>query len=348
MWVSRGAAEPSALGSHAPHPPEKADCPIRVYFVLDTSESVAMQSPTDILLHHMKQFVPQFISQLQDEPYLDQVVLSWRYGGLHFSDQVEVFSPAGSDQASFNKRLQGIQSFRRGTFTDCALARMTEEIRRHRGNGGIDFAIVITDGHVTGSPCSGIKLQAEKAREEGIRLFAVALNRNLNEQGLRDIASTPLELYRNNYATMQPDSTEIDQGTIDRIIKVMVSHRGAGPGQSPGIPPRGPCPGLCPPTASGRRGRPEPWDRLTAWQWAVTAPGLGLPSQGGLAGFHPTLGPGIPPTCPAAPLSSIRLTRVPLSFLQKHEAYGEVRGALWPCQPWPGAALWAQGADPEG
>ncbi|KAK2508443.1 hypothetical protein MC885_016579 [Smutsia gigantea] len=201
--------------------PEKADCPIRVYFVLDTSESVTMQSPTDILLHHMKQFVPQLISQLQDEPYLGQVALSWRYGGLHFSDQVEVFSPAGSDQASFNKRLQSIQSFRRGTFTDCALARMTEEIRRHRANSGIDFAIVITDGHVTGSPCGGIKLQAERAREDGIRLFAVALNRNLNEQGLRDIASTPLELYRNNYATMQPDSTEIDQGTIDRIIKVM-------------------------------------------------------------------------------------------------------------------------------
>lgn len=73
--------------------PEKADCPVNVYFVLDTSESVAMQSPTDSLLYHMQQFVPQFISQLQNEFYLDQVALSWRYGGLHFSDQVEVFSP---------------------------------------------------------------------------------------------------------------------------------------------------------------------------------------------------------------------------------------------------------------
>uniref|UniRef100_A0A2K6M0J7 Collagen type VI alpha 2 chain n=1 Tax=Rhinopithecus bieti TaxID=61621 RepID=A0A2K6M0J7_RHIBE len=201
--------------------PEKTDCPIHVYFVLDTSESVTMQSPTDILLFHMKQFVPQFISQLQNEFYLDQVALSWRYGGLHFSDQVEVFSPPGSDRASFIKSLQGISSFRRGTFTDCALANMTEQIRQHGTKGTVHFAVVITDGHVTGSPCGGIKLQAERAREEGIRLFAVAPNRNLKEQGLRDIASTPHELYRNDYATMLPDSTEIDQDTINRIIKVM-------------------------------------------------------------------------------------------------------------------------------
>lgn len=184
-----------------------------------------MQSPTDSLLYHMQQFVPQFISQLQDELYLGQVALSWRYGGLHFSDLVEVFSPPGSDRASFTKGLQSIRSFRRGTFTDCALANMTQQIRQHRTNGAVNFAVVITDGHVTGSPCGGIKMQAERAREEGIRLFAVAPNRNLNEQGLREIASTPHELYRSNYATMLPESTEIDQDTINRIIKVMVSER---------------------------------------------------------------------------------------------------------------------------
>lgn len=221
-----------AAGGPAPRSPrsvsaEKADCPVNVYFVLDTSESVTMQSPTDSLLYHMQQFVPQFISQLQDELYLDQVALSWRYGGLHFSDQVEVFSPPGSDRASFTKSLQAIRSFRRGTFTDCALSNMTREVRQHGAKGAVHFAVVITDGHVTGSPCGGIKLQAERAREEGIRLFAVSPNRNLNEQGLRDIASTPLELYRSSYATMRPDSTEIDQDTINRIIKVMVSRPAA-------------------------------------------------------------------------------------------------------------------------
>lgn len=221
-WQRARAAGPRpGQASDAPAPPEKADCPINVYFVLDTSESVTMQSPIDSLLYHMRQFVRQFISQLQDETYLDQVALSWRYGGLHFSDVVRVFSPPDSDRASFTKSLESIVSIRKGTFTDCALANMTQEIRQLKAKGGVHFAVVITDGYVTGSPCGGIKLQAERAREEGIRIFTVAPNQIPNEQGLRDMASMPLELYRNNYATVRPD-LEINQDTINRIIKVMV------------------------------------------------------------------------------------------------------------------------------
>lgn len=222
-----------------------------------------MQSPTDSLLYHMQQFVQQFISQLQDEAYLDQVALSWRYGGLHFSDLVEVFSPPDSDRASFTRSLQGISSFRRGTFTDCALANMTQQIRQHRNKGTVHFAVVITDGHATGSPCGGIKVQAERAREEGVRLFAVAPRQSLlNEQGLRDMASTPLELYRNNYTTMRPDS-EINQDAINRIIKVMVS-RSPGHAHPPG-------------TGRGQWG-PEPWTHLPRTAAASnTALGLSLP-----------------------------------------------------------------------
>ncbi|XP_028730119.1 collagen alpha-2(VI) chain isoform X1 [Peromyscus leucopus] len=268
--------------------PEKADCPVNVYFVLDTSESVAMQSPTDSLLYHMQQFVPQFISQLQNEFYLDQVALSWRYGGLHFSDQVEVFSPPSSDRASFTKSLQGIRSFRRGTFTDCALANMTQQIRQHVGRGVVNFAVVITDGHVTGNPCGGIKMQAERAREEGIRLFAVAPNRNLNEQGLRDIANTPHELYRNNYATMRPDSTEIDQDTINRIIKVM-KHEAYGECykvsclEIPG--PHGPKGYRGQKGAKGNMGEPgEPGQKGRQGDPGIEGP-IGFPGPKGVPGF---------------------------------------------------------------
>lgn len=90
-----------------------------------------MQSPTDSLLYHMQQFVLQFISQLQDELYLDQVALSYAYGGLHFSDLVEVFSPLRQRPGLFTKSLQSISSFRRGTFTDCMLANMTQRSGRH-------------------------------------------------------------------------------------------------------------------------------------------------------------------------------------------------------------------------
>jgi hypothetical protein len=259
-----------------------------------------MQSPTDSLLYHMQQFVPQFISQLQNEFYLDQVALSWRYGGLHFSDQVEVFSPPGSDRASFTKSLQNIRSFRRGTFTDCALANMTQEIRQHVGRGVVNFSVVITDGHVTGSPCGGIKLQAERAREEGIRLFAVAPNRNLNEQGLREIANTPHELYRSNYATMKSGSTEIDQDTINRIIKVMVSAAGQGRALRPmSIQPRG-------------------------HLQASVYPSVSKEVEGARAGSPCICDPPPDSGCntwiPSVSANCVSLS----SFLQKHEAYGEV------------------------
>ncbi|KAM8999725.1 collagen alpha-2(VI) chain isoform 1-T2 [Sarcophilus harrisii] len=198
---------------------EETDCPINVYFVLDTSESVTMQSPIDSLLSQTQQFLLQFTSELKNLKYQGQVAISWHYGGLHFSDEVEIFSPLGSDEATFKSKLQKIRSFRRGTFTDCAISNMTQEITRNPSKG-INFAIVITDGHVTGSPCGGIKLQAERARDAGIKLFAVALNQNKNEHGLREIANLPHELYRNNYLTIREDSS-IDQDTIDRIIQVM-------------------------------------------------------------------------------------------------------------------------------
>ncbi|XP_049641417.1 collagen alpha-2(VI) chain [Suncus etruscus] len=201
--------------------PEKAHCPVYVYFVLDTSESVAMQPPTDRLMQHMQDFVVELTSQLQDQLYLGQVALSWRMGGLHFSDEVQEFSPPDSDRAAFVSSLKGIVSFRRGTFTDCALANMTRNVQPVLGKGAVVFAVVITDGHVTGSPCGGLKLQAERARDQGVRLFAVAPSQRLYEQGLRDVASAPHELYRNGYATMLRDSAEMDQATIERIIKVM-------------------------------------------------------------------------------------------------------------------------------
>ncbi|XP_012586706.1 PREDICTED: collagen alpha-2(VI) chain [Condylura cristata] len=256
---------------------DKTDCRVHVYFVLDTSESVTMQSPTDSLLYHMQQFVPQLVSQLQDGLYQGRVALSWRYGGLHFSDRVERFSPPDSDRASFTKGLRAISSFRRGTFTDCALANATSELRRHASPGAVRFAVVITDGHVTGSPCGGVKLQAERAREQGIRLFAVAPNQKVDEQGLRDIASPPLELYRGGYATMRPDS-EIDQDTINRIIKVMKHEAygevrprpSAGAGPSLGL-------GACSPARTdvgARREQPpgQPGGAHAGRRWALDGP----------------------------------------------------------------------------
>uniref|UniRef100_A0A8U8AV64 Collagen alpha-2(VI) chain n=1 Tax=Geospiza parvula TaxID=87175 RepID=A0A8U8AV64_GEOPR len=203
--------------SHA----EKRNCPINVYFIIDTSESVALQTvPIQSLVDQIKRFIPMFIDKLESELYQNQVYITWQFGGLHYSDVVEIYSPLTSSKDIYLPRLSAINYLGRGTFTDCAISNMTQQIQTQMANG-VNFAVVITDGHVTGSPCGGMKMQAERARDMGIKLFAVAPSEKVYEQGLREIANLPHELYRNNYAITQRDTLEIDVNTIDRIIQAM-------------------------------------------------------------------------------------------------------------------------------
>lgn len=193
-----------------------------MYFVIDTSESVALQTmPIQSLVDHIKQFVPAFIDKLESELYQSQVQITWQFAGLHFSDVVKIYSEFTSSKDIFLNRLKSIQYIGRGTFTDCAIRNMTAQILSKAAQG-VNYAVVITDGHVTGSPCGGMKQEAERARDAGIKLFAVAPSQNVHESGLREIANSPHELYRNSYATTKKDAIEVDTDTIDRIIQVMV------------------------------------------------------------------------------------------------------------------------------
>ncbi|XP_075685666.1 collagen alpha-2(VI) chain [Rhinoderma darwinii] len=209
---------------------DKAKCPINVYFIIDTSESVILQTaPIQNLLDHMKKFIPAFLAKLENEAYLDQVYMNWQYGGLHYSDEVQIFSQLTTDKNEYISKLRGVQYIGRGTFTDCAISNMTAQIKAQiqtqAGQGGrepVNFAVVITDGHVTGNPCGGMKIQADRAQLAGIKLFSVAASRDVYESGLREIANMPHELFRNAYSVTNPDDqTEIDQRTIDKIIQVM-------------------------------------------------------------------------------------------------------------------------------
>lgn len=89
------------------------------------------------------------------------------------------------------------------------------------------FAVVITDGHVTGNPCGGIKVSAERARDEGIRIFSVAASKNIDEMGMREIANSPGMVFRNDFMAvdLSQDRPTISTQTIDRIIKTMVTHK---------------------------------------------------------------------------------------------------------------------------
>jgi len=89
------------------------------------------------------------------------------------------------------------------------------------------FAVVITDGHVTGEPCRGIKVASERAREEGIQIFVVAASKNVEEMGLREIANSPASLYRRDFMAVDLSTGKavIHTETINGIIKTMVTHK---------------------------------------------------------------------------------------------------------------------------
>ncbi|CAN9503268.1 unnamed protein product [Ophioblennius macclurei] len=201
------------------------DCPIHVYFTIDTSETIALQeSPPGALVNSIKDFTEQFVQGLNDEELKGVVRIRWNIGGLHFSQTQEVFSRMAS-KSDFISGLRRINYLGKGTYIDCALRAMTEQMLLSPSNpSAIRFAVVITDGHVTGSPCGGIKVAAEEARDKGIKLFVVAASENIEETGLREIANSPVMLYRGEFKAVdlrQGRLPVIDKATIDRIIATM-------------------------------------------------------------------------------------------------------------------------------
>ncbi|XP_044074031.1 collagen alpha-2(VI) chain-like isoform X2 [Siniperca chuatsi] len=225
------------------------DCPIKLFFTIDTSETIALQeSPPGALVEKIKEFTKIFVQKLADEEYKGLIQITWSIGGQNFSQEQWVFSQF-TTRENFIRNLSGVEYKGKGTYTDCALKNMIHQMTQHyAGTGSVLFSVFITDGHVTGNPCGGIKTMSEKAREQGIHIFSVAASRTIDELGMREIASSPSELYRDDYIAVEIDEgrSKIKTESIDRIIKAMkhqaflqcYEHKCY---ESPGIPgPRGP------------------------------------------------------------------------------------------------------------
>lgn len=76
---------------------------------MDTSESVALREfPWGSLVEELKVFLQMFVERLQTTTFRAKRV-QWAYGGLHFSDRVEVFSQVVTDAAVFLGRAQAIR-----------------------------------------------------------------------------------------------------------------------------------------------------------------------------------------------------------------------------------------------
>ncbi|XP_076159354.1 collagen alpha-2(VI) chain isoform X1 [Alosa pseudoharengus] len=216
----------AAVHAQVPKCHEKPECPIHLYFVIDTSETIALQEPPPgSLVNSTRDFVEMFVKQLEDVDYRGLVQITWQIGGLHFSQTQRIISSI-TDKTSFLDRLlkrPGMNYLGKGTYIDCALTNMTAQVK-NSGQPSMRFAVVITDGHVTGNPCGGIKTAAEQAKDLGIRLFAVATSNKMDDTGLREIASSPVGVYHDGLMAVNISSTSvaISRPTAKRIIQTMM------------------------------------------------------------------------------------------------------------------------------
>ncbi|GAA6093832.1 collagen alpha-2(VI) chain isoform X1 [Tachysurus ichikawai] len=205
------------------------ECPIDLYFVIDTSETIALQEPPPgSLVYSVTNFTKKFVEKLEDVDYKGKVKFNWAVGGLHFSMTQSIISKLTSKD-EFIKKLREIQYLGKGTFIDCAIQKMSEEIMIQRPDSPSNaktqrYAVVITDGHVTGNPCGGIKVAAERARDKGIKIFSIASSNSLEELGLREIANSPVGVYRDNYMAvdLSRGRPELLTEHIDRIYNTML------------------------------------------------------------------------------------------------------------------------------
>ncbi|XP_029462599.1 collagen alpha-1(VI) chain [Rhinatrema bivittatum] len=211
------------------------DCPVDLFFVLDTSESVALRvKPFGNLVDQVKDFTKAFIDKLTSRYYRCDRNLVWNAGALHYSDEVILIKgltrmPAG--QSDLQTRVQNIAYIGKGTHTDCAIKRGIEEVliggSHQREN---KYLIVVTDGHPLEGykePCGGLEDAANEAKHLGIKVFSVAISPNHLEPRLSVIASDPS--YRRNFtatSSVRLSQQEIEE-TIDTIIdtiKMNVEH----------------------------------------------------------------------------------------------------------------------------
>nr|XP_040027188.1 collagen alpha-2(VI) chain isoform X1 [Gasterosteus aculeatus aculeatus] len=198
-------------------------CPVEVYFTIDTSETIALhEPPPGALVESIQKFVVTFAQRLDDADINGVVRVNWKMGGLHFSQTNKEFSPI-ADKNTFINGVRNIVYLGKGTYIDCALGNMTQRMMPLSANPNVlRFAVVITDGHVTGEPCNKVKPVAEKAREH-MKIFVIAASKNVEENVLTDIASTPASVYRRDYKVvdLSQGRATIHTETIDHIIKTM-------------------------------------------------------------------------------------------------------------------------------
>ncbi|XP_060088370.1 collagen alpha-1(VI) chain [Heteronotia binoei] len=204
------------------------DCPVDLFFVLDTSESVALrEKPFGALVDKITAFTNLFIDRLTERYYRCDRNLVWNAGALHYSDVVEVIKgltrmPDGRED--LQKRVSSVVSIGKGTYTDCAIKRGIEELLiggSHQKEN--KYLVVVTDGHPLDGykePCGGLEDAVNEARHLGIKVFSIAISPNHLESRLSVIATD--HTYRRNFTATAPQQDLVK--TIDIITDMITEN----------------------------------------------------------------------------------------------------------------------------
>ncbi|XP_078719785.1 collagen alpha-1(VI) chain-like [Lampetra fluviatilis] len=204
------------------------ECPVDIYFVLDTSESVALRiKPYEAVVDKIKDFTNMFIDKLNTRYFPCDRNLTWNAGALHYSDEVKLVSSMVElpfKRAELKKNVSAIQYIGRGTHTDCAIKEAIEVLRLRRSN---KYIVVVTDGHPLdgyNEPCGGLTHVVDNAKGLDIKFFAVAVTPKHVETRLALIASGPD--YRKNYSATDNDiaNNEVITDILETIYKQVKDH----------------------------------------------------------------------------------------------------------------------------
>ncbi|CAF97671.1 unnamed protein product, partial [Tetraodon nigroviridis] len=203
------------------------ECPVDLFFVLDTSESVALrQKPPGYYIDQIKTFTTNFIDELKNIRHQCDRILTWNSGALHYSDEVILVGELmdmQTQRSTLKTSISGIEYIGKGTYTDCAIKRGLSELliggsHYHENK----YIVVVTDGHpLTGykEPCGGVQEAANEARQHGVKVFAVAISPDQEDTRLSLIATD--HNYRQNF-TAADDSKITKMDTIHTIINMIV------------------------------------------------------------------------------------------------------------------------------
>ncbi|XP_061082269.1 collagen alpha-1(VI) chain-like [Conger conger] len=217
------------LATHNLDRPRFQDCPVDLFFVLDTSESVALRAkPPAFYIDQIKNFIKNFIDELKDTRQPCDRFVTWNSGALHYSDEIILIQELvdmETQRVHLKDEVDKISYIGKGTYTDCAIKRGIAELlvggSYYNEN---KYIVVVTDGHpITGykEPCGGLQEAANEARQHGIKVFSVAITPDQADTRLSVIATNMN--YRQNFTAA--DGTRSTQSkTINTIISMITNE----------------------------------------------------------------------------------------------------------------------------